>query len=182
MTLQAIARRYAGALYDVTTKNGTVDRARADLSALAELVGSHADLAKAFASPAIPAAKKRAILEQVLALSTAVSDEVRRLLFLVAERDRLGLIGDIAQAFTSRVMQAQRVMAAEVVTAAPLSDDRRAALVSALGRATGGTVTLTEKVDPAIVGGVVARVGSIVFDGSVTNQLERLRQRLLSEA
>jgi F-type H+-transporting ATPase subunit delta len=182
MTLQAIARRYANALYDVTTKNGSVAQARGDLTAVAELIGGHAELSRVFASPAIPLTKKRAILEQLLASSSGVSAEVSRLLMLLADRDRLGLVGDVARAFATRVMQAEHVLPAEVVTAAPLSADRRAALVAALGRATGGTVTLTEKVDPAIVGGVVARVGSVVFDGSVMNQLERLKQRLLSEA
>jgi len=57
-----------------------------------------------------------------------------------------------------------------------------AALVQALGRATGSDVTMSEQVDPAIIGGVVARVGSVVFDGSVTRQLERLRDRLRAEA
>ena len=178
MTLHAIARRYANALYDVTTKNGSVRAARADLSAVAGVIGGHAELTKVLASPAIPLVKKRAILEQVLAASSGLSADVRRLLMLLADRNRLGLVGDVSRAFESRVMQAEHVMSAEVTTAAPLSDDRRAALVAALGRATGGTVTVTEKVDPAIVGGVVARVGGIVFDGSVTNQLERLKHTL----
>ncbi|HET9370083.1 MAG TPA: ATP synthase F1 subunit delta [Vicinamibacterales bacterium] len=182
MTLQAIARRYANALYDVTTKNGSVAQARADLSSVAAVVEGHAELTSVFASPAVPLTKKRAILEQILATSSGLSADVYRLLMLLADRDRLTLVGDVARAFEARVMQAERVMAAEVVTAAPLADDRRAALVAALGRATGGTVTLTERVDPSIVGGVVARVGSIVYDGSVTHQLERLKQRLLSEA
>lgn len=182
MTLQAMARRYAAALYDVATKNGTVAQARADLNAFAQLIASHDELAKVFASPAIPLTKKRAVVEQLLAASSGISAEVGRLLMLLADRDRLNLVGEVAAAFEARVMQAERVMPAEVVTAAPLTDDRRAALVAALGRATGGTVTLTEKVDPTIIGGVIARVGSTVFDGSITQQLERLKQRLLSQA
>jgi F-type H+-transporting ATPase subunit delta len=64
------------------------------------------------------------------------------------------------------------------VTAHPLTDGPRAAIVAALGRATGAEVTMTERVDPGLVGGLVARVGSLVFDGSVTRQLERMRQTL----
>jgi F-type H+-transporting ATPase subunit delta len=64
----------------------------------------------------------------------------------------------------------------------PLVGGSRAALAAALGRATGSAVTITERVDPGILGGVVARVGSLVFDGSVTHQLEKMRQKLLAEA
>jgi F-type H+-transporting ATPase subunit delta len=75
-------------------------------------------------------------------------------------------------------MELRRVVPAEVVTAMPLDATARDAIASALGRATGAQVTLTERVDPEIVGGLVARVGSLVFDGSLTRQVERLRERL----
>ena len=68
------------------------------------------------------------------------------------------------------------------MTAVPLADDSRAALAAALGRAAGAHVTMTERVDPSIIGGVVAKVGSVVFDGSVTTQLARMRQKLVAES
>ena len=85
---------------------------------------------------------------------------------------------DLAAAFTDRLEDAQKIVRADVASAVPLSDASRAALTAALGRATGKTVTMTERVDPALVAGIVARVGTFVYDGSVTRQLEKLREKL----
>jgi F-type H+-transporting ATPase subunit delta len=104
------------------------------------------------------------------------------LLRLLADRDRLGLLAEVGHAFAERLLELRRVVPAEIVTAVPLGETRRAALAEALARATGRTVTITERVDPAIIGGVVARVGSLVFDGSITRQIERMREQLRREA
>jgi F-type H+-transporting ATPase subunit delta len=180
MTAAAAARRYASALFDVVQQTGQVDAALRDLSGLRDLIASHELLRKVFDTPAVPASRKRAMIDALLAAGGA-GEEVRRLLQMMADRDRLALVPEVARAFAARVMVARRQMAAEVVTAAPLADTHRDALAGALKRATGNDVTLSERVDPSIVGGLVARVGSLVFDGSVTRQLERMRLRLLSE-
>jgi F-type H+-transporting ATPase subunit delta len=101
-------------------------------------------------------------------------------MMLLAEQDRLALIGDVAEGFAERLRAAQKVVPAEIVTAVPLPDGRRAALAAALGRAAGLDVLVTERVDPAIIGGVVARVGGVVYDGSVARQIDRVREQLLS--
>jgi F-type H+-transporting ATPase subunit delta len=79
-------------------------------------------------------------------------------------------------------MDASRVASADVVTAVPLPAGDEAALAAALGKVTGRQVTIQSRVDPSIVGGLVARVGSLVIDGSVVRQMTRLRERLLGEA
>ncbi len=179
MTLQSIARRYAGALFVVTMKNGSLDAAFAGLSAFAALVSGSAELSKVLSSPAVPASKKRALAE-TLAAQLGVSPEVSRLLGVMGDRDRLGLVAAVASAFEARVMQERQILQADVTTAVPLTSERAAALAAALGRATGGTVKIDAHVDPSIVGGVVARVGSTVFDGSVTRQLEIMKTQLIN--
>jgi F-type H+-transporting ATPase subunit delta len=179
VTLQAVARRYAGALFDVVKKNGSIDTAFTGLTAFAAMVDGSPELARAFASPAVPAAKKRAVAE-TLATQLGVSGEVMRLLGVMGDRDRLGLVAGVAAAFEARVMQERQILQAHVTTAVPLTSERSAALSAALGRATGGTVKIDAHVDPAIVGGVVARVGSMVFDGSVTRQLEIMKTQLIN--
>ena len=77
-------------------------------------------------------------------------------------------------------MQERNILQAQVTTAVPLSSERSASLAAALGRATGGTVKIDAHVDPAIIGGVIARVGSTVFDGSVTRQLEIMKTQLIN--
>lgn len=182
MSAHSLARRYATALFDVATPAGTAERAGRDLAALAALISEHEDLAKVFEAPAIPASVKTAMMTALLNAAGEVSVEVKRLMLLLAERGRLNLLSDVAASYAEAMMHARRVVQAEVVSAVPLSDASRAALTAALGRATGSEIKMTERVDAAILGGVVARVGSVVFDGSVTRQLERLRDQLMANA
>lgn len=181
MTSRAVARRYAMALFDVMERRGTTDTALPILETFRDLVGGHAELRAALSAPSVPGSKKRAIVEALYAATGGGGDEMKRLLLLLADRDRLMLLPDIAALFKERVGQARRQVPAEVVTAVPLDDRRRAALAAALGVAAGSGVTLNARVDPGILGGVIARVGSQVFDGSITRQLARMKQRLLAE-
>jgi F-type H+-transporting ATPase subunit delta len=174
-----IARRYATALFDVVRKINGVERTEQDLVALKALLTSNSELAAVFSSAAIPPQKKRAVVDALVAQS-GVSAEVGRLLTLLADRDRLAMAGDVADAFADRLQQERRVVSADIVTAVPLESSRRDALAHALGKASGATIKMTERVDPNIIGGVVATVGGTVFDGSVTTQLEHMRRLLTS--
>lgn len=178
MSASSTARRYAAALFDVVRKTGSEERAGRELSDIARLFASHAELSRLLGSPAIPAGVKRNIVAKIMDAAGEVSPEVRRMIDMLADRDRLAHLPAAAAAFSERLLEAQRVVRAEVVTAVPLDDANRAALTGALAKATGKTVTISEKVDPAIVGGLVARVGSVVYDASVTRQLERIREKL----
>lgn len=181
MTPRMVARRYAAALFDVVSRSGDVDRTERELGALVDLVAGHAELGRIFETPLVPPARKHALADAILRAAGGVSDHVARLVLLLADRDRLGALADVSAAFSARAMQARRVVPVEIVTAVLLADSQRAALTTALGRVTGSDVTVTTRVDPAIIGGVVARVGSVVFDGSVTRQIERLKEKLLAE-
>jgi F-type H+-transporting ATPase subunit delta len=182
MTPRAIARQYATALFDVARQLSHVDRVAQDMADLRAIVASSRDLQAVFETPVVPPRKKRDLVEALLVAGGGVSDEVRRLLLLLADRDRLMFIDAIAHAFAERVLEARNIVSAEVVTAVPVSAARCTALAEALGAATGRQVTVTARVDPAIVGGVIARVGSFVFDGTVVRQIERMRERLVGEA
>ena len=103
---------------------------------------------------------------------------VGKTLLLLAERDRLVILPDVAEAFRQRLLELSNIIRAEVTTAEPLSTERLQDIQRSLSTATGLTVDLTSRVDPAILGGMVARVGSTVYDASVTNHLQRIRQRL----
>lgn len=178
MTARVAAVRYAGALFDVAQKERLdLERLQRELTAFSDLVKGNADLSRVLATPAIPASRKRAVIEQLVALSP-LSAPLARLLMLLAERDRLTLIEQVVQAFRARVMEHRQVIRAEVTTAIALPPDRVSALEQGLARATGRQVHLDTRVESAIIGGAVARIGSTVYDGSVTTQLQRLRQRL----
>lgn len=168
-------------MFDVARKRGAAEQAAREIAPLAEAIREHEELRGVLENPAIPIEKKGAIAAALLAAAGGGSAEVQRLVRMLAERGRLTLLPAIAEVYVELALEANRVMPAEVVTAAPLSDETRAALVDALGRATGAEIRITERVDPAIIGGLVARVGSLVFDSSVTHQLEQLRQKLRAQ-
>ncbi len=180
MSVRSAARRYAGVLFDVVQKQGDLARAEQELNAFVALVEGHQELQTVLAHPAISALKKRDLVGKILDTSGDLSGEVRRLLLMLAERDRLGSIGEVARAFTARLMAHRKVMDAEIVTARALPGSQREALTKALSQAVGADVRLQESVDPSIMGGIVARVGSVVYDASLTRQLEKMRRQLLA--
>jgi len=181
MSNQASAGRYAKALLDVAIKEADPVKAEKDLATFADLFEKNADLRKAFENPAVPVPAKRAVVEQLVARVKPVSP-VGKLLMLLAERDRLDLLPDLAVAYRERLMDYQNVVRAEVVTAQPLADAQAKQLQDRLARLTGRTVTMSTTVDPGIIGGVVARVGSTVYDGSIATQLQRMRDKLVESA
>ena len=182
MSVRSAARRYAAVLFEVVQSKGDLAKAEGELQAFVALVEGHRELQSVLAHPAISALKKRELIETILNAIPDLSNEVRRLLLMLAERDRLGSVRDVAAAFTERLMAHRKVMDAQIVTASALPDSQRAALAQALSSAVGADVRLKESVDPSIMGGIVARVGSVVYDASLTRQLEKIRQQLLARA
>jgi F-type H+-transporting ATPase subunit delta len=182
VSVQSSARKYANALYQVAGTNGTTAQVARDLAALVELLDAHTELASVFDTPLVPPSRKRALIESLLASAGDTTPEVSRLLLMLADRARLPLVREIAAAYTTRIQTAGRVMPAEIVTAVPIGPERQAHLAEALGRATGHQILLTSTVDADIVGGVVAKVGGVVYDGSVVRQLDRMKQKLSADA
>ena len=178
MTGRAAATRYARALFDVALKEADVQEAGRDLDSFARMVADNAQLERVLANPAIPATRKRALIEELLKAAGSVSMPVAKLLKLLAERDRLILLPDLAAAYRTRLMEHAKVVRAEVITAVRLPADRVASLQQGLASATGRQVQLENRVDPTIIGGAITRIGSTVYDGSVTRQLEKMKQRL----
>jgi F-type H+-transporting ATPase subunit delta len=101
------------------------------------------------------------------------------MILLLAERDRMALLPDIARNYRERVMDHQKIIRGQVTTAIALPADKLRALEQGLQAATGRKVVLETKVDPSIIGGVITRLGSTVYDGSVTTQLQKMKQSLI---
>jgi F-type H+-transporting ATPase subunit delta len=182
VTNRGAARRYARALFDVLRQESAdaavVERTQTELAGLADLLKTYPALAGAISNPAVPVAKKRAVMQALLDKG-AVRGSVAKLVLLLADRDRLVLLPDLAAVYDERVLEWKNVVRGEVTTAVPMASENIRALERRLSQATGRSVTLDAKVDPSIVGGVITRLGSTVFDGSVTTQLQRLKETLL---
>jgi F-type H+-transporting ATPase subunit delta len=178
MTNKTAAMRYARALLDVGIKErADLDQIERDLASVAELFTQYPALAHALLNAVVPVSRKRAAVAELLA-GAQLTPMVGKLLTLLADRDRLVLVPDLLAGYRDRLLEHRNVIRAEVTTTAPLPADRAKAIETSLARSTGRTIFLTTRVDPAIIGGVVTRIGSTVYDGSVARQLEKIRERL----
>ncbi|MBI4265502.1 MAG: ATP synthase F1 subunit delta [Acidobacteria bacterium] len=177
MNTRASAARFARALLDVVIQEGDPEQVERQLQAFADLYRRHPDLHKALTSPIVPPSGKRGIVERLTA-HLEMAPVAARLLLLLAERDRLALVPDVVAVYSERLLEHRHVVRAELTTAVPLPADRAARLEQRLSEVTGRRVTMTTRVDPALIGGAVARVGSTVYDGSIATQLGKIRERL----
>jgi F-type H+-transporting ATPase subunit delta len=146
------------------------------LAGFVDLVAGHAELSKALLNPAVPAARKRAAVEK---LSVHVPPVLSKLLGLLAERDRLTLLPDLLAAYRERLLDHMQIVRAEITTVAPLAPERAQQIERSLAEVTGRGVMVTSRIDPSLIGGLVARVGGTVYDGSITTQLTKMRKRLM---
>ena len=179
MTSGAAAGRYARALFDVVLKEGgDVEQVQADFQQFVDLFAQHPVLATTLGNPAIPASKKQAVAKALIERAGPISPVVGKMILLLAERDRMMLLPEIARNYRERVMDHQKIIRGEVTTAIALPPDKLRALEQGLQAATGRKVVLETKVDPSIIGGVITRLGSTVYDGSVTRQLQKMKEAL----
>jgi F-type H+-transporting ATPase subunit delta len=179
MTNRTAATRYARAVLDVAIKEqANLEQIERELVDFAALLDAQPVLKKVLLNPAVPVPRKRAAMVALLERVT-VSSIVSKLLILLAERDRLILIPDLLAAYRDRLADYRKVVRAEVTTATPLTPERVQQIQKSLADVTGRSVLIQTRVDPTIVGGLVAKVGSVVYDASVTRQLEKLKQRLV---
>ena len=173
------ARRYAEAAFDIAVRDGAVERWLEHLERAAAL-GSREEVADFLANPAIPFEDRRQRFET--ALGGNVPRPVLNLLLLLLRRRRIELVPRVAAEFRRLVNRRAGIVEATATSASPLRPDDVQALRERLERLTGGRVELTLEVDPALLGGVVVRVGDRLIDGSVRGRLERLRSQLAAGA
>ena len=177
MTNRTAAIRYARALLDVAVKEkGDLPLIEAQLAEFVDLFKQHPTLEKVMLNPAVP--RKRAAIAALIARAKP-TPVLAKLIALLADRDRLVLLPDLLAAYRERLLDHLKVVRADVTTAVPLPADRATAVEQSLARLTGRTVTLATRVDASIIGGVVARLGSTIYDGSVITQLQKMKQRLV---
>jgi F-type H+-transporting ATPase subunit delta len=178
VTSKTAARRYARALFDVAVKEQqNLEAIETQLAAFVDLFRQYPALEKIMLNPAVPVSRKRAAVVEITT-KLDVPMILAKLLALLAERDRLSLLPDLLSSYQERLLEHQDVVRAEVTTASPLSAERTRQIEQRLARVTGKTVTVSARVDPSIIGGVVTRIGGTVYDSSVTRQLEKIRDRL----
>jgi F-type H+-transporting ATPase subunit delta len=180
VTNKTAAIRYARALLDVAVKEqANLDQIESDLAQFVDLFTQYPELAKVLLNPAVPVPRKSAAVGDLLARAN-FSPILSKLILLLAGRDRLVLLPDLLASYRERLLDHKHIVRAVVTTAVPIDEGRTNAIQQGLAKVTGRTVTLSTEVNPSIIGGVIARIGSTVYDASVTRQLEKMKESLES--
>jgi F-type H+-transporting ATPase subunit delta len=175
-----LATRYARALLGALPKVAEQDLADAFLAALASSIREDARLRRFLLDPATSLAAKKSLLEKLCA-DRGVPKRVETFLRVVAENSRLANLSSIAEVFHQERESGQGIVSATLTAAAALAPELQARAAAALGKLTGRKVNLTVEIDPGLLGGAVAQVGSVVYDGSLKTQLARLRRTMGEE-
>jgi F-type H+-transporting ATPase subunit delta len=173
---ESVIRGYAQALFAVAEAEGELEQVEDELYRWGKAVEKQPKLREALTDPALPADRKKAIIEDLLG-ERASRHTVSLLAFLV-EQGRAKDLPRIIEAMAELAAERRRKAVAEVRTAVPLDAKRRDQLAKALSKATGKDIDLKVLVDPSVIGGVVAQVGDQVYDGSIRRKLELARQQL----
>jgi F-type H+-transporting ATPase subunit delta len=173
------ARRYAEAIFELGRESDTLDQWQDDLGVLATVAGDGGVLA-VLENIKTPMEQRLALLDRALSGMSPLAQNLARLL---VSRGRFGLLPQIARVFGEMLDEHRGVVRAEAVTAVPLTDDERRAIVERLRAVTGARdIRLQSQVDPSIIGGLIVRIGDRLIDGSTRSRLIQLRRRLAGVA
>ncbi len=180
MSAQAVARRYAAALADVVTERGEARQVQEELSAWELMMENNPQLLEVFRNPTIPYEQKRNVLNALMARAR-VRPTTNNFLQVLLQNHRLPELREVNRAFARQLDERSGVVSAQVTTARPVSEQAQATLRARLTQMTGRDVRLQFAVDDQLIGGVVTRIGSTVYDGSVRSQLQQIKERMTGE-
>jgi len=178
MTISIVGRRYAKALFALAEQENAVAEIGKHLAEFTQTYGESPELRAVFENPGFGQDARRKIIIEIAARS-GMHDAVRNGLQLLSDRGRLTHIPEVQEAFEAMAQERSGEVRAEITTAAALPEAYFMQLQRRLSEVTGKKVVLVKKTDPDLIGGVVARIGDQVFDGSVKNRLSGLKEELL---
>ena len=179
MSRETIARRYSTALADVVLQSGETETVKVELADWTDLFRDSEELQTVFSNPAIPQASKEKVLEGLIA-KVKPSKATANFLRVLLQNSRLTEIGRITDRFDAVLKERSGVVAAEITSARELPESERTEFKSNLEKLTGKQVNISYAINKDIIGGVVTRIGSSVYDSSVRTKLETLKEQLVN--
>jgi len=177
MKVSEVAGRYAKAVFELAVDNRTQDKVFSDLRELSRVFAEDKGIHEFLVSPLVTGEQRVAALQKALD-NKGVSKEVVDLVYLLARKDRLGAFADIVNAFEAEADAANNVARGTVRSATTLGQDERKRIEDQVERVLKKKVILSYKVDPSVIGGLVAQVGSYTFDDSIASHLKRMNEEL----
>ncbi|MEN8140887.1 MAG: ATP synthase F1 subunit delta [Thermodesulfobacteriota bacterium] len=172
-----LAKRYAKALFAVGTEADSLDAFATTLDGFASLVGDNPELADALSNPLYPADAREAVMAEIVK-AAGVEGMMANFLNLVAQKRRADTLGDIAETFQIMVDEANNTCQGVVISASELDETLTGEVQQTLEKITGKRVAITTEVDESIIGGIIAKVGDLVLDGSIKTQLDELKESI----
>jgi len=177
MSVQTVARRYASALADVVLQRGEAREVQQELRLWADMLRSNMNLREVFANPTIGLDQKRAVLKRLLEIAKP-RPTTANFLKVLLENQRITELDEINRKFAEVLDDRAGVVAARVTTARPVAADTKQTVEAKLQSLTGKNVRVEFDTDSDIIGGIVTRIGSTIYDGSVRNQLEQIKEKM----
>jgi F-type H+-transporting ATPase subunit delta len=177
MVTGSLARRYARAIVAIGTASGNLDKLGADLRSLAKAMHDSVELVTALTNPAIRRADRRRVIDGLLK-AVGAEPHTRNLVYLLLDGERMASLAAISREVDAMIEARAGKMVAEVTSARPLDAAQLTQITAALEKLSGKQVAVTRREDPSLLGGVVAKLGDTVYDGSLRTQLRTLRDEL----
>ncbi len=177
MVTGSLARRYAKAVLELGTASGNLDKVGADLRSLAGAMKSSAELVTVLTNPAIRRNDRRKVIDALL-LQIGAQPHSKNLVYLLLDGERMGSLEAISREVDAMIEAKAGRVAAEIISAKPLDPAQLSQIQAALEKLSGKKLIATKRHDPELLGGVVAKVGDVVYDGSLRTQLRNLRDEL----
>lgn len=180
MISKAVAKRYARAILELAEEAGKLEEIGKQLRSVLELIQGSRDLRSAFSNPAVSPQNKKAVFEELapkLELHPLCANAIRLLIC----KDRMQYLETIVEVYEEAERKERGIVVADLLSARPLNEKQKAAMKQKLAEISGGNIELRCKTSPEIIGGLRARIGDTVYDGSIAHQLSLLRRRLAEE-
>lgn len=178
MSISIVGNRYANAIFELAGKDNAVAEVGKHLTEFAASYAENKELRAVFENPSFSQEVRHKILRDIAGRS-GMHDTVKNALLLLSDRGRLGHLSEVLEAYDAKAQAQSGEVRAEVTTAADMPEAYFVQLQKRLAEVTGKNVVLVKKTDPSLIGGVVTRIGDTVFDGSLKNRLNGLKEELL---
>jgi F-type H+-transporting ATPase subunit delta len=175
--IRTIAKRYAKALVELAGEKKTIDKTKADLGAFVDAVDAQPDMQKLFSSPVFTPENKKTVIKE-LSAKLSMQPSTQRFVEHLAETGRIRYVKDVYEAFLALLSERQNRATVQLTTAVSLNNGDLANIKKKLETLTGKQVDIDSKVDSSLIGGATARIGSVIYDGSIKNQLNKMRDHL----
>ncbi|NVB83533.1 MAG: ATP synthase F1 subunit delta [Kofleriaceae bacterium] len=172
-----LSRRYAKAIFDIGSQHGNLDKLGAELRTIAQAMKQSPELAATLSSPAIRRSDRRKVIDAILQRINA-QPLTKNTIYLLLDGERLGYLPVISREVDAMIEEKAGRVSAEVVSAKALDPAQLSQITAALEKLSGKKVSISRREDPDLLGGIVAKVGDTVYDGSLRTQLRTLRDEL----